>query len=103
MDAGLAAESRSHREARSRRRIFPGRHADGTGNAQRLTESQSMQLPRSWHPNGRILAFEEQTSPTNWDVRVLPIVGDDASGVDAGQADRIRKRPGGRAKTNVLA
>jgi Tol biopolymer transport system component len=56
------------------------RRADGTGSAQRLTESRHLQLPRSWHPNGRILAFEEQTSPTNWDLWLLPLTGDDGSG-----------------------
>ena len=56
------------------------RRADGTGNAQRLTQNQNLQSPRSWHPNGRILAFEEQTSATNWDVWVLPLTGDEASG-----------------------
>ena len=61
------------------------RRADGTGNAQRLTENQNLQFPRSWHPNGRILAFEQQRSPTNWDVWVLPLLGDDASGWTPGR------------------
>lgn len=31
--------------------------ADGTGQAERLTENASPQLPDSFHPNGRLLAF----------------------------------------------
>ena len=55
-----------------------GRHSDGTGDTLRLTDSEHRQLARSWHPSGRFLAFEEQTSPTNWDVMVLPMQPDDA-------------------------
>ena len=79
------------------------RRADGTGNAQRLTESQNLQLPRSWHPNGRILAFEEQTSPTNWDVWVLPLTGDDASGWTPGTPTALLSDAASRAKTSVLS
>ena len=38
--------------------------ADGTGDAQRLTESKNPQQPGSWHPSGKFLAFEE-TRPAN--------------------------------------
>jgi eukaryotic-like serine/threonine-protein kinase len=44
------------------------------------TESDKPQLPGSWHPTGRLLAFEEKVSPTNDDLMILPIEGDDAAG-----------------------
>jgi serine/threonine-protein kinase len=33
--------------------------ADGTGEAERLTESEHAQWPMSWHPSGKLLAFGE--------------------------------------------
>ncbi len=32
--------------------------ADGTGEAERLTESKNPQYPTSWHPSGKFLAFQ---------------------------------------------
>jgi serine/threonine-protein kinase len=49
------------------------KRSDGTGDTSRLTHSENRQLARSWHPSGRFLALEEQTSPTNWDLMVLPM------------------------------
>jgi Tol biopolymer transport system component len=54
--------------------------ADGAGEAQRLTESKNVQHPYSWHRSGKFLAFEEAAVRTNWDVMILPMEGDDASG-----------------------
>ena len=34
--------------------------ADGTGDAQRLTDSPNLQEPSSWHPSGGVLAFIER-------------------------------------------
>jgi len=63
--------------------------ADGTGEAQRLTESKNPQAPASWHPSGRFLAFEETTSSanakTNIDVMILPLEGDDGAGWKPGR------------------
>ena len=53
---------------------------DGTGEAQRLTESPNAQFPGSWHPGGRFLAFEERVGPANVDLKVLPMEGSEASG-----------------------
>jgi TolB protein len=39
-----------------------GRPSDGSGEAGRLTESESSQLPSSWHPSGKFLAFQGQNS-----------------------------------------
>jgi len=55
-------------------------HADGSGDAQRLTESKNFQQPASWHPSGRFLAFEEQHPQTDNDLMILPMAGDEASG-----------------------
>ena len=54
--------------------------ADGTGDAHRLTESRNSQMPGSWHPSGRLLAFEEQNPKTSSDVMILSMDGDEASG-----------------------
>jgi Tol biopolymer transport system component len=54
--------------------------ADGTGDAQRLTESKNNQFAGSWHPSGKFLAFEEEQPQTDNDVMILPVEGDEASG-----------------------
>ncbi len=54
--------------------------ADGTGDAQRLTESPNMQVPGSWHPSSKFLAFEELNPGTNSDLKILPMEGDETSG-----------------------
>ena len=59
--------------------------ADGTGDAERLTESKNAQQPSSWHPSGKFLAFEETTAHTKVDVMILPLEGDDVSGWKPGK------------------
>ena len=49
--------------------------------AQRLTESKHVQLPGSWHPSGRFLAFEERPAQNTGDLMILPIEGDEQSGL----------------------
>jgi eukaryotic-like serine/threonine-protein kinase len=58
---------------------------DGTGEAQRLTESRNLQQAASWHPSGKFLAFEEQNPQTNSDLMILPMEGDEASGWKPGK------------------
>lgn len=58
---------------------------DGTGSAQLLTKSKHFQIASSWHPNGKYLAFQEFSPETGYDVMILPIEGDEASGLKAGQ------------------
>jgi serine/threonine protein kinase/Tol biopolymer transport system component len=60
-------------------------HADGTGEAQRLTESANAQAPASWHPSGQFLAFEENHPQTGLDLMILPVSGTEASGWKAGR------------------
>jgi len=54
--------------------------ADGTGDAQRLTESKNNQFAASWSPDGRFLAFHEQSPQTGMDIMILPVDGNEASG-----------------------
>jgi serine/threonine-protein kinase len=59
--------------------------ADGTGEVQRLTESPNLQLPASWHPSGRYLAFHETHSQTGDDLMILPVAGNEISGWKPGK------------------
>jgi serine/threonine-protein kinase len=59
--------------------------ADGSRPAERLAESSSIQLPGSWHPNGRLLAFAQQNPNTQGDILVLPVDGDEVSGWKIGK------------------
>jgi serine/threonine-protein kinase len=61
------------------------RRADGVGDAQRLTESALGQLPVSWHPSGKVLAFQELSPQTNFDLMTLPMDGNEASGWKPGK------------------
>jgi len=54
--------------------------SDGTGEAQLLSESKNTQLPGSWHPSGKFLAYFEQ--PGIW---ILPMEGDEKSGWKPGK------------------
>jgi serine/threonine-protein kinase len=54
--------------------------ADGAGVAQALTRSLNVQVPESWHPSGKILAFREFTGTNRNDIEILYLQGDEASG-----------------------
>ena len=56
------------------------KRADGTGEAQRLTQSKIAQLPNSWHPTRPILAFHDNVPPNPQRVMLLELEGDDATG-----------------------
>lgn len=78
--------------------------ADGTGDAQRLTESKHSQWPVSWHPSGKLLAFEEHKVGTSldqsWDLMILPIEGDDASGWTPGTPTAFLDSPAEEMQPN---
>jgi serine/threonine-protein kinase len=59
--------------------------ADGSGDAQRLTESKNNQFAASFHPNGKYLAFYEQTPQSGMDLMILPFEGDEATGWKPGK------------------
>ncbi len=62
------------------------KRADGTGDAERLTESSNFQVPMSWSPDGNLLAFVEQSPETSWDRWTLPMEEDGAGGVKPGES-----------------
>ncbi|HUR36999.1 MAG TPA: protein kinase [Terriglobales bacterium] len=59
--------------------------SDGTGEAQRLTESKHTQFPGGWHPSGKFLAFTQSDPKTAVDIMILPMEGDDKSGWKPGK------------------
>ena len=59
--------------------------ADGTGETQRLAESEHLQRPGSWHPSGRVLAYQELRPPNGFDIMMLPIEGSDITGWTPGK------------------
>ena len=67
--------------------------ADGTGEAERLTESENAQSPTSWHPSGSYLAYEELNPQTGQDIMILPLKGDEASGWKPGKATAFLNSP----------
>ncbi len=59
--------------------------ADGTGEAQRLTDSPIAQLPDAFHPDGRHLVFHQgDPSAGRQDIGMLTLEGDEAHGWKAG-------------------
>jgi serine/threonine-protein kinase len=60
------------------------RRADGAGEPERLTTSPNRQWPGSWHPGGRFLAFTEARPAATYDLMVLPLEGDETSGLRPG-------------------
>jgi eukaryotic-like serine/threonine-protein kinase len=71
--------------------------AGGDGNAERLTTTESLQLPGSWSPDGQTLAFMEQNPSTGRDIWLRRRNGDRAPFV-GGEADESAPRfsPDGR-------
>jgi serine/threonine-protein kinase len=61
--------------------------SDLAGEPQRLTQSKNIQLPGSFHPSGKYLAFAENhiEARTGSDLMILPIEGNEASGWKPGQ------------------
>ena len=46
---------------------------DGSGQVQRLTSSANAQAAGSWHPSGRLLAFQQATPQTGLDILLLSL------------------------------
>jgi serine/threonine-protein kinase len=56
-------------------------NADGTGEVTRLTDSpESHSQGSSWHPSGKILAFQANRGSTRGDLMILPMEGDATRG-----------------------
>ncbi len=49
----------------------------GAGQEERVHEAGLVSLPTSVSPDGRLLAFSEQSGGTNWDLWILPLDGAD--------------------------
>ena len=60
------------------------RRADGSGDAQRLTESNYDQAPDSWRPDGKVLAFTQISPDTRGDIFTVSVEGDEKSGWKVG-------------------
>lgn len=67
--------------------------ADGTGEAQRLTESPNSQRPYAWHPDGKTLVFGEESPQTGNDLMVLPLEGDETVGWKPGSPRALLTSP----------
>jgi serine/threonine-protein kinase len=68
--------------------------SDGTGEIQRLTDSPNSQSPGSWHPSGKFLVFQEQTGgPSTYDLMILPMEGNEASGWKPGKPTPFLSTP----------
>lgn len=52
---------------------------DGVGQRQRLAESPYQQSQPAWHPNGRILAFQQAPPPSN-QIMIVTIDGNETDG-----------------------
>ena len=61
------------------------KRADGTGDAQILTQSTGPLRPGSWHPTQNVLAFVAERPGTGADVMLLRLEGDETSGWKQGQ------------------
>ena len=70
-------------------------NADGTGEVTRLTNSPDDQLPWSWHPSGKLLAFSTWRGATGWDLMTLEMAGDAARGWTPGKPKVFLDTPAG--------
>ncbi len=68
-------------------------NANGTGEAHQLTRSKNPQMPSSWHPNGRYVAFTEFADGTH--VRILPLEPNGAGWKATGTATPFAEEPTG--------
>jgi Tol biopolymer transport system component len=66
--------------------------SDGAGKPQPLTQSKNVQVPWSFTPDGKRLAFLEQDSKTSFDLWTVPLESDSA-GVRAGKPEVFLQTP----------
>jgi serine/threonine-protein kinase len=67
--------------------------ADGTGDAQQLTDGPNLKYGGSMHPSGKWLAYTEQRPGSGADVMILPLQGDEATGWKPGTATAFLSAP----------
>jgi Tol biopolymer transport system component len=66
--------------------------SDGSGKPQPLTQSKNIQVPWSFAPDGKRLAFHEQDSKTSFDLWTVPLESDSA-GLRAGKPEVFLQTP----------
>jgi len=66
--------------------------SDGSGKPQPLTQSKNFQVPWSFTPDGKRLAFYEQDSKTSFDLWTVPLESDSA-GLRAGKPEVFLQTP----------
>jgi Tol biopolymer transport system component len=66
--------------------------SDGSGKPQSLTQSKYLQVPWSFTPDGKRLAFFEQGSGTSYDLWIVPLESDSA-GLRAGKPEVFLQTP----------
>jgi Tol biopolymer transport system component len=67
--------------------------AGGTGDVERLSDNKDEQIPFSFSPDGKFLAFTQLSAETNWDIWMLPLEGDEKSGWKPGTARSFLQTP----------
>jgi Tol biopolymer transport system component len=75
--------------------------ADGTGEAVRLVNSETVAIPFSWHPNGRFLLYQEGVgvasagglSQRDTNLMILPVEGSEESGWTFGSPTAFLSTP----------
>ena len=69
------------------------RRADGTGDAQRLTDSPASEYPSSVHPSGKVVAFSKLEGESPTDIWILPLEGDETAGWKPGKPSPLVSSP----------
>jgi len=67
--------------------------ADGGGDAQRLSENKNIQVPGSWSPDGKTLAFFQSNPGTGFDVMTMSMEGNEKSGWKPGEPKPFANTP----------
>ena len=79
------------------------KRADGSGDAQRLTETKKPKFPDSWSPDGRTLVFDQMTGPArgthpeslseSWDILTMTMEGSEKLGWKPGEPKPLLSAP----------
>ena len=67
--------------------------SNGTGPVERLAESQTVQVPSSFHRSGKYLAYSERVDANNHDIWILPFEGDAKAGWKPGKPTAFLSTP----------
>jgi Tol biopolymer transport system component len=67
--------------------------ADGTGGTLRLTETRNRKFPSSWHPDGKLLAFDQVAPGARARTFTITIGGNEQSGWEPGEVKPLSSGP----------